>query len=95
VTEPHPPPGWYNDPSDEKRRRYWDGSAWTDRREPRQRYEYTAVKVPWPKGQIGATEEQITERLNAVAEHGWRYVGSFGAGHGALELLIFERPVDD
>lgn len=24
-------PGWYDDPADGTKRRYWDGSAWTDR----------------------------------------------------------------
>ncbi len=24
-----PPPGWYPDPSDESRQRYWDGDRWT------------------------------------------------------------------
>ncbi len=26
-----PPPGWYRDPADAERRRYWDGAAWTQR----------------------------------------------------------------
>jgi hypothetical protein len=25
-----PPAGWYTDPQDEARLRYWDGEAWTD-----------------------------------------------------------------
>ena len=27
----HPPSGWYADPADPGRRRYWDGAAWTSR----------------------------------------------------------------
>jgi hypothetical protein len=29
VTTPGPPPGWYPDPNDASRQRYWDGSKWT------------------------------------------------------------------
>ena len=29
-----PEPGWYPDPHQLKVRRYWDGQAWTDQREP-------------------------------------------------------------
>lgn len=58
-----------------------------------QRFEYVAVDLPWEKGQLSATEEQVTARLNAVAEHGWRLVCTAG-GQGATQLLVFERPVD-
>ena len=27
----HPPAGWYQDPADATRRRYWDGTAWANR----------------------------------------------------------------
>lgn len=30
------PAGWYDDPQDPSQQRYWDGSAWTDNRRPRQ-----------------------------------------------------------
>lgn len=30
-----PADGWYPDPSDDDRYRYWDGSAWTDHTAPR------------------------------------------------------------
>lgn len=29
-----PPPGWYDDPERPGHRRWWDGTAWTDRSEP-------------------------------------------------------------
>ncbi|GLI27781.1 hypothetical protein ARHIZOSPH14_20230 [Agromyces rhizosphaerae] len=32
---PSAPAGWYDDPDDATRRRYWDGAAWTDRTEAR------------------------------------------------------------
>ncbi|MDT5103490.1 MAG: hypothetical protein QOI25_1003 [Mycobacterium sp.] len=28
------PAGWHEDPNDPALQRFWDGSAWTDRREP-------------------------------------------------------------
>lgn len=33
ATPPHksPPPGWYPDPDDQERTRYWDGEEWTQR----------------------------------------------------------------
>ncbi|GAB3021617.1 DUF2510 domain-containing protein [Mycobacterium bourgelatii] len=29
MTAPQPAPGWYPDPSDPKKRIYWDGNAWS------------------------------------------------------------------
>jgi len=31
-SKPSLAPGWYDDPDSPKRLRYWDGSAWTDKR---------------------------------------------------------------
>jgi uncharacterized RDD family membrane protein YckC len=31
TSEPLPPRGWYDDPADAARERYWDGAAWTQR----------------------------------------------------------------
>ncbi len=36
-----PEPGWYRDPSDPSRQRYWDGAAWTEHTGP------AAVPPPW------------------------------------------------
>lgn len=49
-----PPAGWYPDPSDETRQRYWDGETWTD---------HTAAagvqpgggEPSWPQSTGGAT----------------------------------------
>lgn len=30
-----PPPGWYDDPGDQRSQRYWDGSSWTELSAPK------------------------------------------------------------
>lgn len=39
-----PDPGWYDDPQDQTQLRWWDGSRWTERRQPRT----TAMPPPPP-----------------------------------------------
>jgi len=39
-----PDPGWYDDPQDPTQLRWWDGSRWTDRRQPR------SAAIPPPSG---------------------------------------------
>jgi hypothetical protein len=34
MTSPLPPAGWYPDPVDSGRQRYWDGTQWTDQNSP-------------------------------------------------------------
>jgi len=31
-TSPAKPPGWYADPEDPSRQRFWDGAGWTEHR---------------------------------------------------------------
>lgn len=45
MTAPPPPPGWYPDPEDASRNRYWDGAAWTQRRDG-------SPSTRQPRGQI-------------------------------------------
>ncbi len=35
MSEPSAPAGWYTDPSDDTRRRFWDGEKWTQETAPR------------------------------------------------------------
>lgn len=53
-----PTPGWYDDPRDAGRLRYWDGAAWTEHVTPRQ----PAVEAPPPGPQMpvfpGAAQAQ-------------------------------------
>lgn len=41
-----PPPGWYPDPTDDSRQRYWDGEAWTTHTGTEARSQLEAVEVP-------------------------------------------------
>jgi hypothetical protein len=34
MSDAQTPAGWYADPSDSSQQRYWDGSQWTDQRQP-------------------------------------------------------------
>lgn len=41
-----PPPGWYPDPTDETRQRYWDGTTWTTHTGPLRRTDVTERTAP-------------------------------------------------
>ncbi|MEI8411823.1 MULTISPECIES: RDD family protein [unclassified Kribbella] len=60
------PAGWYDDPQDQSQQRYWDGSAWTDNRRPRQ-------GPPPYQGQYG---QPAGERFGQPAQHGQVYGGA-------------------
>jgi len=34
MAQPPPPPGWYADPGDPSRQRWWDGTRWTEKTQP-------------------------------------------------------------
>jgi uncharacterized RDD family membrane protein YckC len=51
VSFPH---GWYDDPKDLSGQRYWDGTAWTEHRRPRQR------PAPY-QGEFGKPHEQSNQ----------------------------------
>jgi uncharacterized RDD family membrane protein YckC len=60
------PAGWYDDPQDQSQQRYWDGSAWTDNRRPRQ-------GPPPYQGQFG---QPAGERFGQPVQHGQVYGGA-------------------
>jgi Protein of unknown function (DUF2510) len=54
--QPQPPAGWYPDPDDPARTRYWDGAAWS---EPEQTEPTAVLGAPEPSGS--------NRRRNAIA----------------------------
>ncbi len=60
------PAGWYDDPQDQSQQRYWDGSAWTDDRRPRQ-------GPPPYQGQFG---QPAGQQFGAPMQHGQVYGGA-------------------
>ena len=58
-------------------------------------YQYVVVRMPFEQTPQGA-EEAFTERLNAVAAEGWRFVGwtSANVGKSPWPLATFEREVE-
>ena len=58
-------------------------------------YQYVVVRMPFQETPTGA-EEAFTERLNAVAAEGWRFVGynQVTANKWSFVLATFEREVE-
>jgi uncharacterized RDD family membrane protein YckC len=71
------PAGWYDDPQDQSQQRYWDGSAWTDDRRPRQ-------GPPPYQGQFGEPATAGKPQYGQPVQHGQVYGGaqSGPAQHG-------------
>lgn len=53
-----------------------------------QRFEYVAVQLG-----LVMSQEKMTEKINSVAEHGWRLVDIVNSKNGAHQL-VFERPTN-
>lgn len=55
MTEPSPAAGWYADPENPARHRYWDGTSWTDHVQdaPHAPSERSAATVPGPRKRRG------------------------------------------
>lgn len=87
-----PDPGWYDDPKDQTQFRWWDGSRWTERRQPRT----TAMPPPPPAsasygiplgegggsaGGAAPTPEDPWADVPSTGGGGaWSAGGGFGAG---------------
>lgn len=63
--EAPPPPGWYPDPTDAQRQRYWDGEAWTTHTGVDSRSKLDGVDVP--RARTGAV--QTWERASFVVTY--------------------------
>ena len=53
-----PPPGWYPDPTDAERQRYWDGEAWTTHTGVDSRSRLEGVEAPRARTGIVRTWER-------------------------------------
>lgn len=67
-----PPAGWYPDPSDDSRQRYWDGSAWT---------EHTAAggqqpggSPAWPQASPGGTPSSTSGYVEPPSPWLWQSI---------------------
>jgi hypothetical protein len=91
------PPGWYPDPSDPYRDRFWDGREWSD----------TLVRTPaGPKGttrweyhhieDVPTRMEDLVEAMNAMGANGWEAfsVLPIGAPTNSVTVL-FKRPAPE
>ena len=80
--EGHPPAGWYPDPEDPGRQRYWNGAAWDDQ-------DQTATTAALPGRADAATTAPLPERpdLPPDGPPGSPTWGAALAG-GALGLLL-------
>ena len=56
------------------------------------RMEYVAVKL---SASPLMSEDAITDRLNAVAEHGWQLVTPLTGGKGETTFVVYGRYVDE
>jgi uncharacterized RDD family membrane protein YckC len=63
------PAGWYDDPQDQSQQRYWDGSAWTDDRRPRQ-------GPPPYQGRFGEPATAGQPQYGQPVQHGQVYGGA-------------------
>lgn len=54
-----------------------------------QRFEYVAVQLG-----LVLNEKKVTEKINSVAEHGWRMIQVLNSKNGAHQI-VFERPVNE
>ncbi len=62
------PAGWYDDPEDQSQQRYWDGSAWTSERRPRQ-------GPPPYEGRFGEPATTGKPQYGQPVQHGQVYGG--------------------
>ena len=72
-----PQAGWYDDPEDATRLRYWDGSAWTDERRPRE-------VPPPPPGPSTPPPPGAAYGSSAVGGPGYGVGGASGSGGGEV-----------
>jgi uncharacterized RDD family membrane protein YckC len=63
------PAGWYDDPQDQSQQRYWNGSAWTDDRRPRQ-------GPPPYQGRFGEPATAGQPQYGQPVQHGQVYGGA-------------------
>ncbi len=72
----HPSPGWYPDPHHRDQQRYWDGSDWTEHRQPNQpAADDTAVLPPTEPAPAARTEQPAVSGPDTArssgGQHGW------------------------
>ena len=80
--DPTTPAGWYDDPEQPAMQRYWDGDAWTDRRQPK--VPSTAAPATGDKNKVVAGLLGIF--LGGLGVHKF-YLGQIGLG--ILYLIFF------
>jgi|SRR5215210_3900032 len=77
-----PPPGWYTDPGDAARDRYWDGTVWTDE------YRTAPTQVLGTPERVVEEERVLPEEDIPPEERGGLATWLAALGAGVVGLLI-------
>ena len=81
-----PEAGWYDDPENAGQLRWWDGSRWTEQRQPRMDAEDTPPPPPVPGSAVGPASMSSSPWDAATRDSGESWgagaAGPTGAGFG-------------